>query len=378
MTRNELLRAFEADRDSTVELLRKLVELESPSTDKALVDELVSFLAGQVRSCGLEPRIIPREDVGNIVWTEWGEGGGGRILVLCHVDTVWPQGSLERMPFRIEEGRIHGPGIFDMKAGVTATLKIQEFISRGWIRPNRKVRFLYTTDEETGSDASRELIEEFSRESDLVLVTEPPLPGGVLKTFRKGAGMAAMKIHGRSAHAGVEPERGVNAVRELAHQIEAIHGLASSRLETSVHVTMAEGGTRDNVIPEFAKATIDFRFRTVEEGHRVEDALHALKPRHPEIRLEVTGGINRPPMIKGEGGQQLFDQAREIGAELGLDLEEGETGGGSDGSYSAALGVPTLDGLGVDGDGAHALHEHIELEALPARAALLARLVEKL
>jgi glutamate carboxypeptidase len=265
-----------------------------------------------------------------------------------------------------------------MKAGVTATLKIQEFISRGWIRPNRKVRFLYTTDEETGSDASRELIEEFSRESDLVLVTEPPLHGGILKTFRKGCGMAAMRIHGRAAHAGVEPERGVNAVRELGHQIEAIHGLASSRLETSVHVTMAEGGTRDNVIPEFAKATIDFRFRTVEEGHRVEDALHALKPAHPEIRLEVTGGINRPPMIKGEGGQQLFDQAREIGAELGLDLEEGETGGGSDGSYSAALGVPTLDGLGVDGDGAHALHEHIELDALPVRAALLARLVEKL
>lgn len=378
MTGNELLKAFRDERDATVELLRKLVELESPTTDKALVDELVSFLADHVSGCGLEPRIVPREDVGNIVWTEWGGGGGGRILVLCHVDTVWPRGSLDRMPFRVEEGRIHGPGIYDMKAGVTATLKIQEFISRGWIQPGRKVRFLYTTDEETGSDASRELIEEFSRESDLVLVTEPPLPGGILKTFRKGCGTAGLMIHGRAAHAGVEPERGVNAVRELGHQIEAIHGLASPSLETSVHVTMAQGGTRDNVIPEFANATVDFRFRTVEEGHRVEDGLHALNPRHPEIRLEVSGGINRPPMVKGDGGQQLFDRAREIGAELGLDLQEGETGGGSDGSFSAALGVPTLDGLGVDGDGAHALHEHIEVESLPVRAALLARLVEKL
>ena len=176
MTGNELLRAFEEERDSTVELLRKLVELESPSTDKEMVDELGSFLADTVGSCGLAPRIVPRENVGDIVWSEWEEGGGGRILVLCHLDTVWPQGSLERMPFRIEEGRIHGPGIFDMKAGVAVTLKIQEFIARRWIRPRRKVRFLYTTDEETGSDASRELIEEFSRESDLVLVTEPPCP----------------------------------------------------------------------------------------------------------------------------------------------------------------------------------------------------------
>ena len=187
MTGNELLRAFEEERDSTVELLRTLVELESPTTDKALVDELGSFLADHVRGCGLEPRIVPREDVGDIVWTEWGEGGDGRILVLCHLDTVWPQGSLERMPFRIEDGRIHGPGIFDMKAGVTATLKIQEFISRGWLRPRRKLRFLYTTDEETGSDASMELIEEFSRESDLVLVTEPPLPRGVPEDVSKGS-----------------------------------------------------------------------------------------------------------------------------------------------------------------------------------------------
>ena len=316
MTGNELLRAFEEERDSTVDLLRELVELESPSTDKALVDQVASFIADHVRGCALEPRIVPREDVGDIVWTEWGEGGEGRILVLCHLDTVWPQGSLERMPFRIEEGRIHGPGIFDMKAGVTATLKIQEFISRGWIRPRRKVRFLYTTDEETGSDASVELIEEFSRESDLVLVTEPPLPGGVLKTFRKGAGMAAMNIHGPLRPRG----SGAGAGRERRPGVgPPDRGDSRTRLRPAGNLGPRDhGGGRHPGQRDSRVRQGHHRLPVPDRGGGppVEDALHALKPRHPEIRLEVTGGINRPPMIKGDGGQQLFDRAREIGAEL--------------------------------------------------------------
>ena len=190
MKGDNLLRAIEGEQDSTVQLLQQLVELESPSTEKALVDELGVFLVDQIRINGMEPRIVPRKEVGDIVWSECGEGVGGRILVLCHLDTVWPLGSLDRNPFRIEGDRIYGPGIFDMKAGVAATLKIQEFITRKWIQPGKKIRFLYTTDEEIGSADSQELIEDFSRNSDLVLVTEPPLPGGVLKTFRKGAGTA--------------------------------------------------------------------------------------------------------------------------------------------------------------------------------------------
>ena len=270
------------------------------------------------------------------------------------------------------------PGIFDMKAGVAATLKIQDYIAQGRLRPERSVRFLYTTDEETGSLHSQALIEEFSRQSDLVLVTEPPLPGGVLKTFRKGAGTASIKIQGRAAHAGVEPEKGTNAVEELARQVLKIQALSSLEQQTTVSVTMARGGTRDNVIPDSADAMVDFRFRTVEEGQRVEEALHHLEPHLSGARIKASGGINRPPMIKGPKSAAFFAKAQEIGGDLGLDLKEGETGGGSDGSFSAALGVPTLDGLGVDGDGAHAVHEHIELDALPVRVALLARLIERL
>ena len=378
MSDEHFLETVKSEQQEIIDLLKNLVERESPSTDKALVDDLGSFLVSHMKEAGFSPQVVPREDVGDIIWIEWDGGAKGSILVLCHIDTVWEQGSLARLPFRIEGNWLHGPGIFDMKAGVAATLKIQDYIAQGLIRPERNVRFLYTTDEEIGSRQSQELIEEFSRLSDLVLVTEPPLPGGVLKTFRKGAGTARIKIYGRAAHAGVEPEKGINAVEELARQVLNIQALSSAEKETTVSVTIARGGTRDNVIPDSADATVDFRFRTVEEGQRVEAALRHLEPHLSGARIEASGGINRPPMIKGPKSEALFVKAREIGGDLGLDLKEGETGGGSDGSFSAALGVPTLDGLGVDGDGAHAVHEHIELDALPVRVALLARLVERL
>ena len=378
MSVQTFLETVKSEQQEIIELLKNLVERESPSTDKALVDDLGTFLISHMKKAGFSPQVVPRKDVGDIIWTEWDSGAEGSILVLCHIDTVWEPGSLARLPFRIEGNRLHGPGIFDMKAGVAASLKIQDYIAQGRIRPERNVRFLYTTDEEIGSLQSQELIEEFSHQSDLVLVTEPPLPGGVLKTFRKGAGTAGIKSQGRAAHAGVEPEKGINAVEELARQVLRIQALSSAQLETTVSVTMAQVGTRDNVIPESADAMVDFRFRTVEEGQRVEAALHHLEPHLSGAHIEVSGGINRPPMIKGPKSEALFAKAREIGRDLGLDLKEGETGGGSDGSFSAALGVPTLDGLGVDGDGAHAVHEHIELDVLPVRVALLARLVERL
>lgn len=187
-----------------------------------------------------------------------------------------------------------------------------------------------------------------------------------------------LKVHGRAAHAGVEPEKGINAIQDLVQQVPAIHSLSALDLGTTVSVTRVRGGERENVIPQYAEATIDVRFRTVQEGRRVEGALHKLTPFLTGVSLEVSGEINRPPMKRTEKTQQLFEAARLIASELGIDLQEGETGGGSDGSFTAALGVPTLDGLGVNGDGAHALHEHIELEAVAPRIALLARLIERL
>lgn len=373
-----LIDRIRRETEPVVDLLRRVVEYESPSGDKKHTDRLGAFIAEQMRKNGLATHVEPRSEVGDIVWGEWEEGGEGRILVLCHIDTVWELGSLARNPFRLENGCLYGPGIFDMKAGVAATLKVQDYLARGWIRPARKVRFLYTTDEETGSLHSRRLIEDFARQSDLVLLTEPPLPGGVLKTFRKGVGDFVLKVHGKAAHAGVEPEQGISASQEMAHQILAIHALSDPGQGTAVNVTVLRVGSRENVIPEYGEAVIDVRFKTLEEGQRVERALRGLRPFVPGARLELTGTINRPPMVRTEQAQKLLQAARRIALELGIDLQEGETGGGSDGSFTAALGIPTLDGLGINGGGAHALHEHIELEQLAPRIALLARLIERL
>ncbi len=378
MSELNLVEKIEAETDQIIELLRTLVELESPSHRKDLVDPVGCMIAEHLGAQGLAPLVVSREEVGDVIWAEWGEKEEGRILVLCHLDTVWEEVSLARNPFRVEEGRVYGPGIFDMKAGVAATLKIQQYLARGWIRPRRKVRFLYTTDEELTSTHSREFIEGFAQESDLVLITEPPLPGGHLKTTRKGVGSYVLKVHGKSAHSGLDPEKGINAVEELAQQIMGIHNLAAPEQGTTVTVTMVRGGHALNAIPEHAQATVDTRFRTPEEGERVDGQIRRLKPRVPGTRLEVDGGIDRPPMVKPPRSEELLHSAQEIAAELGFDLGEGESGGGSDGNITAALGIATLDGLGIPGDGAHAWHEHIEKSALAPRIALLAHLIERL
>ena len=361
-----------------IDLLRQLVELESPSNKKALVDLLGDRLTEWFIAHHWPANRIARSSVGDILWTEWTEGEGEPILVLCHLDTVWEEGTLDRFPFRVENELVHGPGVFDMKAGVAATLQIQKYISRGWLRPRRKVRFLYTTDEEVGSFESRAVIEDFAQQSALVLVTEPPLPGGVLKTQRKGSGNYRVTAHGRAAHPGLDPEKGVNAVEEIAHQILQLNSLADPERGTTMTVTVVRGGERENVIPDSAEAVFDVRVKSLQEADRIKAAIADLRPHLPEARLEVVGEMDRPPMARTDSSRELFAAARRLALELDIRLEEGETGGGSDGCFSAALGVPTLDGLGVNGDGAHALPEHIELAQLPPRTALLARLVEGL
>ena len=378
VSERNLIEKIQAETDQIIELLRDLVELESPSHRKDLVDQVGALIVEHMGAQGLTPQVVPRKEVGDVVWAEWGEQEKGRILVLCHLDTVWKEGSLLRNPFRVEDGRIYGPGVFDMKAGVAATLKVQEYLARGWICPRRKVRFLYTTDEELTSTHSREFIEDFARESDLVLITEPPLPGGDLKTSRKGVARYVVKVHGKSAHSGLDPEKGINAVEELAEQIGGIHSLSAPAHGTTVTVTMVRGGHALNAIAEYAEATVDTRFRTLEEGERVDGEIRHLQSRVPGTRLEIEGSIDRPPMVKTPRSEELLQSAQEIASELGFDLGEGESGGGSDGNITAALGIATLDGLGIPGDGAHAWHEHIEMSALAPRIALLARLIEQL
>jgi glutamate carboxypeptidase len=374
----DLIQDIQGDNEQIIDLLRELVERESPSNHKELVDEVGLFIANWLGENGLIPQVLPRKEVGDLVWGEWGQDQPGRILVLCHIDTVWQPESLLRNPFRVEDGRIYGPGIYDMKGGVASTLKIQEYLHRGWISPGKKVRFLYTTDEELTSSHSREVIEEFALESDVVLVTEPPLPGGGLKTTRKGVGSYLIKIHGQSAHSGVEPEKGIDAVDELSRRIREILSLSSPNHGTTVTVTQIRGGTAMNVIAEYAEAVVDTRFTSQEEADRVDQALRDLQPEVPGARLEVEGGIERYPMVKTDRSQELFMMAQEIAVELGFDLDDGSSGGGSDGNFTSALGIPTLDGLGIPGDGAHAWHEHVQVDQLAPRIALLARLIERL
>lgn len=372
------LDAVRQETPQILELVRRLVELESPTPRKDLVDRVGAFLCDFIRAQGGVPQVETRREVGDIVWTEWDPGGEGRTLVLCHTDTVWDEGMLQRNPFRIENGRAYGPGVLDMKGGIALTLKAQEYLGRGWIRPRRKLRFVYTTDEELFSSHSQELICDFARISDLVLVLEPPTAEGALKTARKGVGNFTLKVFGRAAHAGVEPEKGVNALEELARQILKLHALSDPEQGTSVVVAVASGGTRDNVVPEYAEARIDTRFKTLPELERVEREIRSLAPFLPGARLEVAGGIDRPPMVRTANTEELFERARGIAAALGISLAEAESGGASDGNFTAALGVPTLDGLGIDGEGIHALNEHIRVEAVAPRTALFARLVEKL
>ncbi len=374
----DLVEKIQGQTEQIIDLLGELVERESPSNEKERVDEVGTFIADWAREHGLAPQVLPREEVGDLVWAEWGQEQPGRILVLCHIDTVWQAGSLEHNPFRLEEGRIFGPGSYDMKGGVVSTLKIQEYLNRGWIAPSKKVRFLYTTDEELTSSHSREVIEDFARESDVVLVTEPPLPGGGLKTARKGVGSYLLKIHGKSAHSGVEPEKGIDAVDELSRRILEIRSLSLPQEGTSVAVTQVRGGTAINVIAEYAEAVVDTRFTSKQEADRVAQALRSMKPEVAGARLELEGEIERYPMVKTDRSEELFVTAREIAAELGFDLAEGASGGGSDGNFTSALGIPTLDGLGIPGDGAHAWHEHVEVDQLAPRIALLARLIESL
>ncbi|HVB26329.1 MAG TPA: M20 family metallopeptidase [Mycobacteriales bacterium] len=353
-----------------VEDLATLVGIESPSQDvvaTAAVCDAVSRLGADLLGA-----IPERHEVQGRTHLRWRLGGPTRVLLLMHADTVWPKGTTARWPFAVRDGRASGPGVFDMKAGL-----IQGLHALSVLDDVEGVGVLVTTDEEIGSPSSQQLIEETARGADAVLVLEPSA-GGAVKTARKGVAMFDLAVVGRAAHAGLEPERGVNAAVEMAHQILAIAQVGDPALGTTVTPTLASAGTTMNTVPGTAAVHVDVRVTRLDEAARVDAALHALRPVLPDARLELSGGVNRPP-FQESASAALFDRARRLASELGLEpLQSVIVGGGSDGNFTAALGVPTLDGLGAVGDGAHAEGEHVILGTVAERAALVAALVADL
>ena len=359
-----------------LERIRTLVCAESPSTDKVAVDRCGALLEAMLREEGARVTRLSQTVRGDHLTAEF-TGGPRTVLLLGHFDTVWDVGQIERMPLREQDGRLHGPGVFDMKASIVVALAAARRLGQAAPFSSPRVVMLWTTDEEIGSGTSRAHIEALARESDAVLVLEPSLPGGAAKTRRKGCGEFELTFRGVSAHAGIDPGKGVSAIHELAHQVVALEQLRNLGEGVSVNVGVVSGGTRGNVVAEEARATVDVRVQTMADAARVEEVIRALRPVNPGVRMEVRGGVGRPPLERTEGVARLYHQAKEVAAELGVELDEGGTGGGSDGNFTAALGVPTLDGLGPQGDGAHALHEHVVIDDLQWRVAFLAALMRR-
>ena len=355
-----------------------LVEAESPSTDRAALDACAAVLVSHLRETGADVERSPAgPDAAAHVIARW-PGRGPRLLLLGHFDTVWPVGQLARMPLREDDGRLYGPGVLDMKTGLAigalAMRTLMRFISED-TRPC--VTLVATADEETGSRTSRDLIERMAREHAAVLVLEPALPGGAVKTARKGVGEFEILAEGIPAHAGVDPAAGASAIHALARAILDVEAIAALAPGTTVNVGVVSGGSRPNVVAERATARVDVRVGRLADAPRVEAAFRELRAHDPRVRLTVTGGVSRPPMERTEGVARLYELARATARELGFDLAEGATGGGSDGNFTAAIGVPTLDGLGATGVGPHALHEHVEVAELPRRAALVAGILAR-
>ena len=377
-----LLRELRRGEGAMLRLLERFVVCESPSHDKIAVDAMGQIVAEEWRQRGAKVQIVRQAKRGNHVRAEISPGSGrpaGQVLVLGHLDTVYPLGTIEKMPFRAAGGRAWGPGTFDMKGGLVMALCAIDALQTAAIRPSKRLVFLWTSDEEIGSATSRKLIESEARRSKAVLVLEPSLGSeGRLKTSRKGVGSAELLVTGRAAHAGINPEDGVNAVHELALQIERLIAMNDPRRGITVQATVVSGGTVSNVVPDQARAQVDIRFAHLSDAAGLDKKFHSLRPILKGAKLEVRGGVNRPPLERTAGVSALFRHAQSLMRECGLALGEAGTGGGSDGNFTGALGIPTLDGLGAVGDGAHTPREHVIIRRLPERAGLLAGLLATL
>jgi glutamate carboxypeptidase len=379
----KILRELKNREKDMVRLLGDFVRCESPSHDKAAVDRFGAIVAREWRRRGAKVRILRNPSRGNHlraeVWLGQGRPPRQQIMVLGHMDTVYPTGTLAKMPFRVSGDRAWGPGTFDMKGGLVLALLAVDALKATGIKPNKRLVFLWTSDEEIGSESSRRAIEREARRSGVVLVLEPSFgTDGRLKTARKGVGGAEIVVTGRSAHAGVDPEKGVNAVHELALQIQRMMKLNDPRRGITVQATVVAGGTVSNVIPASARAELDIRYSRMADAATLQRQLRRLRPILKGARVEVRGERNRPPLERTAAIRALFRQAQSLMRDMGLPLGEAATGGGSDGNLTAALGVPTLDGLGAVGDSPHSPREHVVIRALPERAALIAGLLASL
>jgi len=361
-----------------LDTLRELIERESPTTNAELGNRLADLLAERLTALGGAVTRTPLPPYGDVLLAEWPDAvdpGAKPVLVLLHYDTVWPEGTVPRRPVSIEGNALIGPGSLDMKASIVIVEEALRAISLSGRKPSRPVRVMITSDEEVGSPESRRLIDEQARQAAHVLVMEPPLPGGELKVARKGVGRFVIRVHGRAAHAGVEPEKGVNAIVELARHLPAIAELGDTALGTTVNPGLISGGTSRNTVAPLAECELDVRAWTLAEADRIERALRAIAPVHPEASIEIIGSFHRPPMEFTPASEALFTRAAAIAGELGQPLGQGRVGGASDANLTSALGIPTLDGLGAFGKGAHAPHEQIEIDSLVQRAELLAGLL---
>ncbi len=374
----ELLRVLKPRLPEMLAVLRRCVTAESPSLDKAAADRCCSVIANEWRKRGVRVERIPQKHRGDhlrVIFASEKSRPTAQLLVLGHYDTVYSIGTLKAMPFRISGGKARGPGVFDMKAGIVQALFALHALQQLSVSLHKRIVFLWTSDEEIGSESSRELIETEARRSDVVFVLEPSFgPRGLLKTARKGVGQAEFIVQGRASHAGLAPEEGINAIHELAAQLTRIEKWNDARCGVSINADIIEGGTRTNVIAERARAILDLRALRTSDIRGIERRLHALRPVHKGAKLKITGGFDRPPLER-KVSAALFARAKSFAKQMNLSLGECTAGGGSDGNFTGALGVPTLDGLGAVGDGAHSDHEYVLINTMPARAALLAALL---
>ena len=373
-----------SDLSLLMDCLRRAVEIESPSRNREAIDAMAQFFSAEIESAGGNAQLLEHAEAGCAVLGEFPATAPTRsreesrpILLLGHHDTVWELGTLASMPFGVRTGRAYGPGIFDMKSGIVCALWAMRSLAALEIPRRRPVRVFLNPDEEVASRAFRKHLEGEARQCAAVLVLEPAATGGALKTARKGVGDFRITVHGRSAHAGINPAAGVNAITELARVILRVTELADPEHGVTLTPGVISGGTRSNVVPEIARVVIDARVPTLKDARRIESRIRGLRPADRHAKIEVEGGINRPP-LEHKRAEGLFAQAHALGLRMGLDLKEASTGGGSDGNFTAALGIPTLDGLGGVGDGAHARHEHVIVRELPRRAALLGALIATL
>jgi glutamate carboxypeptidase len=372
-----LLRYFSDRQNSLLAGIRALVEQESPTGDAAATTAIIEKLKTRLDAIGAATQLHRTERGSHLVSRmTFGQSlHDSALLLLGHVDTVWPLATLTRSPFRVENGRAFGPGIFDMKSGVEVMIAALEAIHELDLKPWREIRILLSCDEESGSTTSRDLIASEASHCAAVFVLEPSLPGGKAKTARKGIASYELIARGVSAHAGLDPEKGVSAITELARQILALNALNDASEGISVNVGVISGGTLSNVVASQARAEVDVRFRTMAQGQEISGRIESMQPVQTGAQIEFRGGVNRPPLERTPEVVALFNRARSIASHLGFDLGEGSSGGASDGNFTAAQGIPTLDGLGVEGDGAHAAHEHIVVADLPRRAALITALL---